>query len=253
MRSILYLFGLLSVVAAVNGANAAVAPTLATDFAVVESLPQIPQGWQQDASVPASRRLKFRIAVKHENAFEFEQHVINISTPGHAKYGQHMNRDELKAMLRPKPDATAAILSWLTVQGVSPKDIKDKGDWINFCVSASEAERILDTKFYYYSDAVRRVKEIRTLHYSVPQILHKYIHMIQPTTRFGHIHPQHSSLYEHSFTGSASDAVDYRYHGSGLNATFCNSTITPQCIKDLYGLTGYKAKVVEGMHYFQIY
>lgn len=212
----------------------------------VESLPRVPQGWQQGASVPAARRLRFRIALKQENAFAFEQHVIDISTPGHPKYGQHMSRDELKAMLQPSPDATAAILSWLTVQGVQARDIEDKGDWINFYVSASQAERILDTKFYFYSDAARRVKEIRTLHYSVPQKLHKFIHMIQPTTRFGHVHAQHSSLYQHFVIGEARDAVVHRYHGSGLNATFCNSTITPQCLKDLYGLAGYKAKATEG-------
>lgn len=248
MRSFIYLSGLLSVVAAINGVNAAVAPISATDLAVVESLPQIPHGWQQGASVPAGRRLRFRIAVKHENAFAFEQHVMDISTPDHAKYGQHMNRDELKAMLRPSTHATAAILSWLSGQGVPARHIEDKGDWINFRVSAGKAEQMLDTKFYYYSDAARRVKEIRTLHYSVPQKLHDYIHMIQPTTRFGHIHPQHSSLHQSFVVGSARDAFTYRHQHSGLNATFCNSTVTPQCLKDLYNLAGYKAKATEGMH-----
>ncbi|MCJ1462751.1 vesicle formation at the endoplasmic reticulum [Pseudocyphellaria aurata] len=246
MRSCLYLSGLLSFVAAINGAIAAVAPIPATDFAVVESLPKIPQGWQQGAPVPAGRLLRFRIAVKQDNAFAFEQHVIDISTPTHAKYGQHMSREELKAMLRPSTTATAAILVWLTGQGVPAKHIEDKGDWINFYVPTINAESMLNTKFYYYSDAAGHVKEIRTLRYSVPQQLHEYIHMIQPTTRFGHISPSHSSMYQHFVIGSTRDAADHRYPGSGLNATFCNSTITPQCIKDLYGLTGYNSKAVEG-------
>lgn len=248
MRSFIDLSALLLFVAAINGAIAAVAPTPATDFAVVESLPKIPQGWQQGAPVPSGRRLKFRIAVKQENAFAFEQHVVDISTPNHAKYGQHMSREELKAMLRPSTTATAAILGWLTGQGVPAKDIEDKGDWINFYVPAIKAERMLDTKFYYYSDTAGYFKEIRTLHYSVPQQLHEHIHMIQPTTRFGYIRPQHSSMYQYFVIGSARDATDHRYPGSGLNSTFCNSTITPQCLKDLYGLTGYKSKAVEGMH-----
>lgn len=246
MRSFVHLSSLLLVFAAVNRVNAAVAPTLATDFAVVESLSQVPQGWEQGASVPAARRLRFRIALKQENAFAFEQHVIDISTPDHAKYGQHMSHDELKAMLRPSPPVTAAILKWLTGQGVPAKDIEDKGDWINFCVSASDAERIVDTKFYYYSDVARQVKEIRTLRYSVPQKLQKYIHMIHPTTRFGHVHPQDSSVNQHFATGETRDVAVHRYHRSGLNTTFCNSTVTPQCIIDLYGLRGYRAKATEG-------
>lgn len=248
MWSFIYLSSVLSVVAAINRVDAAVIPISATDLAVVESLPQIPHGWQQGASVPAGQRLQFRIAVKQENAFAFEQHVMDISTPDHAKYGQHMNRDELKAMLRPSPHATAAILSWLSGQGVPARHIEDKGDWINFRVSAGTAEQMLDTKFYYYSDPAGHVKEIRTLHYSVPQKLHKYIHMIQPTTRFGHIHPQYSSIRQNFVVDSARDAFTYPYQDSRLNATFCNSTITPQCIKDLYNLAGYKAKATEGIH-----
>lgn len=247
MRSSSFLYGLLSVVAIINGVLAAVTPSPTTNLTVVESLPHVPHGWQQGDSVPATQRLRFRIAVKQENAHAFEQHVINISTPDHAKYGQHMSRDQLKTMLRPSPNATAAILSWLTSQGVPAKDIDKKGDWIVFCVSAIDAERILDSKFYYYFDSARHVKEIRTLRYSIPQKLHKYIHMIQPTTRFGHVRPQISSIYHHFAVGSSRDPVGHRYNGSRLNTTFCNNTITVQCLKDLYGLTGYKAKAAEGM------
>ena len=143
MRSFTCLIGLLSVISPIINVQAA---PRSAELTVLESLPRIPHGWLQDDAVPASRRLRFRIAVKQQNAFEFEQHVIDVSTPGHSLYGRHMSREQLKHMLRPSSDATDSILGWLEAQGVPTVDIENDGDWINFYVPTTEAERILDTK-----------------------------------------------------------------------------------------------------------
>lgn len=245
MRSSTCLFGLTVVATALIGVHATAAPSLSSDLFVLESLPNVPEGWHQGASVRSSARLRFRIAVKHENAFAFEQHVIDISTPDHPKYGQHMKRDELKAVLSPSFDASAAILTWLTSQGVPPHDIEDDGDWINFHVGAVEAERILDTKFHYYSDSASTVKAIRTLRYSIPQKLTRYIQMIQPTTRFSDMRPQDSQIIT-LIMGPTSEPVALNDQNDGFNATFCNTTITIDCLKYLYHMDGYQGKADKG-------
>ena len=234
MRSVAYLPALLAFIAYNALVFSAPAPSL--DLTVVESLPTVPHGWRQGPRVPASSILNFRIALKQANAFAFEQHVIDISTPGHPQYGQHMQHDEIKTMLRPGAAASAAVLAWLTSQGVPHGAIEDDGDWINFKVPAIDAERILNTQFHLYSNAVNKVNSIRTLHYSVPPRVASYIHMIQPTTRFGQLNTMHSTIRE-VFKMSSPDhggVFRGRYGGSGLNATFCNSTITPQCLRALY-------------------
>ena len=141
MRSACYLLWLWALVAPI--VNAAPRPELS----VFESLRGIPQGWTQNGSVPAATPLRFRLAIKQENAFAFEQHVIDISTPDHVKYGQHMSHPELKRMLRPSEDASMAILGWMEAEGVPASSIEDDGDWINFRVPAVIAERMLDTKY----------------------------------------------------------------------------------------------------------
>jgi tripeptidyl-peptidase-1 len=115
---------------------------------IFEKLGSVPRGWRESGDVAASKRLHFRIAVKLENAFAFEQHVIDISTPGHEKYGEHMSRQELKRALRPSPDATDSIVGWLRREGIT--EVKDDGDWINFDATASEAGRILDTTYVLF-------------------------------------------------------------------------------------------------------
>ena len=234
MRSIACLSALLASVAHIGLTALAPAPSL--NFTVVESLPAVPQGWHQGPRVPASHILRLRIALKQDNAFAFEQHVIDISTPGHPYYGQHMHHDEIKAMLRPEEEASRAVLYWLASQGVPRSAIEDDGDWINFKVPAINAERILNTRFHLYNNSVNKARRIRALHYSVPEHVSPYIHMIQPTTRFGQLNMMRSTISEAFKMPSPNLRGDFwgRYGGSGLNATFCNITITPQCLRALY-------------------
>lgn len=244
MRSFGFLRGL--VISSTIFASSIAAPASTTELAPLESLRAIPQGWHQGKSPSAAQRLRFRIALKQENAYQFEQHVLAISTPDDPKYGEHMSRDDLKAMLQPSSEASKAVLGWLRAEGVPSSDIEDTGDWINFYVPAAEAERIMNTKFYYYSNSNNGMERIRTLQYSVPKALHQHIHMIQPTTRFGQVSPQRSTIYQHFEVGESKGAVG-RYRGSSLNATFCNTTITPQCLRDLYHIGNYRGTAKNGM------
>ena len=221
------------------------APTPASELTILEKLHTIPYGWHQGHAPSVSQRLRLRIAVRQENAYDFEQHVLAISDPDHPKYGQHMKRDELKDMLRPSKEASSAILSWLNSEGVLAEDVENNGEWINFFVPTTEAERMLDTKFYYYSNSITDIERIRTLQYSVPEHLHQYIQMIQPTTRFGQMQPQRSTIYEHFDIGPSRESL-HQYSGANLNATFCNTTITPQCLRDLYHVGNFRGSTHNG-------
>lgn len=216
----------------------------ALNLTVLERLPGVPQGWRRGAAVPGSKRLDFRIAIKQEGAFAFEQQVVAISTPDHPLYGQHMGREEVRRMLRPSSKASAAIFRWLDVEGVPVTDVEDNSDWINFFLSASKAERILDTKFHYYTNSANEIESIRTLRYSVPESLHRYIQLIQPTTRFPQIRTQFSAISDHFAIVSVKTPDN---QSIGLDVTFCNITITPQCLKDLYHIGDYQGKDVEGI------
>lgn len=215
----------------------------APNLTVLESLPEVPPGWREGAAVPASKRLRFRIALRQEGAFAFEQQVIAISTPNHPLYGRHMAQQEVRRMLQPSLEASGAILQWLTGEGVPTTNIKDDGDWIKFHVSAGEAERMLAARFHYYSNSADKIEIIRTLRYSVPEKLHKYIQLVQPTTRFAQISTQYS---DHFTIASVKDGYN---QSVGLDAASCNTAITPQCLKDLYKVGDYQGKVVEGMRH----
>ena len=227
----------------------ALVPSFATSYfssnlAVLESLSGTPPEWRKGATVPAGKRLGFRIALRQENAFAFEQQVIAISTPDHPSYGQHMRQQEVRRMLLPSLEASSAVLQWLASEGVPATNIRDDGDWIQFQVSASEAEHMLHTRFHYYSHSLEKGEIIRTLRYSVPQSLHKYIQMIQPTTRFPYIRAQYSAVSHHFTMSSLKDEYN---RSEGVGEPSCNNTVTPQCLKEIYNFGGYQGKAVNGM------
>ena len=216
---------------------AALAPM--AELVVLESLRAIPHGWLQKQAPSASKRLRLRIALRQENAHAFEQHVIDISTPDHVNYGQHMDRMEMKRMLQPSKEASSAVLNWLESQGVPEADVEDDGDWINIWVPTVKAERILATKFYYYSSSFGTLERIRTLQYSVPANLIQYIQMIQPTTRFGQLRAERNRISQHFEIGPA-QGDSLLYPGDDLNVKFCNNTVTPQCLRALYNFGDFK-------------
>jgi tripeptidyl-peptidase I len=157
--------------------------------------------------------------------------LSEISNPYHANYGQYLKRHQLKDMLRPTPEATAAVLDWLAHSGVAENDIDDKGDWINFVARIDQAEAMLRTKYYLYRSSVdHSTTKIRTLQYSVPRGLVDCIDMIQPTTRFGQTRPQFSLIRDKTILGQV---------GTIPIDSSCNVTITPTCLKELYNINGF--------------
>lgn len=179
--------------------------------------------------------MKFRIAVRMERAVEFEQLVLDMSTPSHPNYGNHMTGREVKDFLRPSQQVSDAVLTWLQSENVPEDNIEDDGDFVTFIVPVAQAERMLDTQFYYFEHVETKIIQIRTLQYSIPSSLHAYVDMIQPTIRFGTFRPQHSTVIDR-FEMDTSDPLPL-----GFDPVFCNTTITPDCLRGLYGLGNFTA------------
>lgn len=190
--------------------------------------------WPKGTRAEPSTLIKFRLAVRQARAGEFEQMVLDMSTPSHPSYGKHMKRDELKSFLRPAPEVSEALLDWLKAEKVSTEKVKDEGDWISFTVPVGQAEDMLNTEFYHYRHAQSGVDIVRTLQYSVPRSIRSHVHMIQPTTRFGQIRPARTTIKDYSAPVRADSP-------GAFDPVFCNTTVTPDCLRGLYGLGNFTA------------
>ena len=180
--------------------------------------------------------MKFRIAVNSGKNSEFEKRVIDMSTPGHHTYGKHMRHSEMKEFLQPPSDVSNAIKDWLAAEQVPADNVEDDGDWISFIVPIGQAESMLDAHFYSFKHKETGVTRIRTLQYSVPTALHGLIDLIQPTTRFGTFRPQASFVKDSKYASVPANLTNV------YDPTFCNTTVTPACLRGLYEMGNFTAQ-----------
>ncbi|KAF2405189.1 subtilisin-like protein [Trichodelitschia bisporula] len=201
-----------------------------------ESLAAAPPGWNLTAWPHRDTRLNFRIALKSPNQAFFEQTLYDMSTPNHPTYGRHLKRDELNDLLQPSPGAVGDVLSWLVRYGVNQDSIVTNVNWITFTATVTQAEAMMDTEFGIYTQPSRPdVTTIRTLHYSIPQDLFRYVDMVQPTTRFSQLTSQRNHIRERVRLGKPDAESDT----TSTDPTFCNRTMTPSCLKALYCIDDY--------------
>ncbi|CAK3952267.1 Tripeptidyl-peptidase sed2 [Lecanosticta acicola] len=169
---------------------------------LMESLKDIPDGWKKVGKPSPDEKLFLRISMNSPGQGLFEQKLYEVSDPKSPSYAQYLKRDEIKEILRPTSEATAGVIKWLLSSGVSRNAIADDGEWINFVTPVDIAEKLLDTSFALFKDR-RGSTRVRTLQYSVPEPLHPYIDMIQPTTRFGEMQSQASLVHAVKTLGQA--------------------------------------------------
>lgn len=120
------------------------------------------------------------------------------------------------------------MYSWLTSAGVS--HINSDGHWITFATTVSKANSLLNTTFKTYTNS--GTSKLRTTQYSVPDSLAGYIDLISPTTYFGK-----TTANVPTYTRVKRD-IDDTPTKRAVDAS-CQTSITPSCIKELYGIGSY--------------
>ena len=161
-----------------------------------------------------------------------------MSTPDHPSYGQHYRtHDEMKRMLLPSDDAVTTIRDWLNDAGI--RDIEQDADWVRFHTTVDKANDLLDAEFLWYANQVRPdTRRLRTLQYSIPDLVAPHVNLIQPTTRFGQIRANRAT---HSSKPSELDDLELSQAVASSDTAICNKTVTPHCLKTLYNVGDYKA------------
>ncbi|KAH6626494.1 peptidase-like protein [Chaetomium sp. MPI-SDFR-AT-0129] len=208
---------------------------------VFESVPEQPRGWTRLADAADDAPLKLRIALQQPNEALFERTLYEVSDPNHARYGQHLSRDALSALLAPRAESISTVRNWLRDAGISSDQVKEDGDWIDVKLTAREASALLETDFGLWNHDGSNVKRVRALKYSVPDEVSKHIRMVAPVVRFGDIRPDRSQVFEVVDAPPQAKAAA-AIPPQDLDEAACNKTITPECLRALYKIGSYQAK-----------
>ncbi|CAL3971136.1 unnamed protein product [Diplocarpon coronariae] len=218
------------------------APTTSSDAPyqthLVEKISGPPAGWTKadDAKLDKeSHMVKLRIQLAHQGMDKFHEMATKIATPGFDIYGGHMSQDDIDEMIGPKDESMELVLEWLATEGLDEHaSASPRSDAIILTASVAQVERILDAEYSEFVEAETGERAVRTLQYSLPDMLRGHVDMVQPTTFFG-LQAMRSTIADHHPV-----EVEALLEGAALDAAVvdgCTSgrTITPKCLSNLYG------------------
>ncbi len=106
-----------------------------------------PRGWIKLSQPPTDHTILLRIGLFQENFSELERHLYEVSDPSHPRYGQHLSKEEVEALVAPNQDSLTIVDEWLASLGIGegPVTRSPAKDWVNVKVSIRVAEEMLNT------------------------------------------------------------------------------------------------------------
>lgn len=245
--------GLAILLVALSGAgiNVLAAPSLNKRFgehAVKHSWVQVPEGWVLDEQSvpPADHVINLKIGLKQHKMDELIGKLYDVSDPTSPNYGKHLSKEEVDVLTAPHPDTVTVVEDWLASHGISSTECSRSpaGDWLYASLPVATVERMLGTTYSIFRHTGTNDRAVRTLAYSLPRVLHDHIDVVAPTTMFGNLHQMRATgfIVPEGFHPVTSDAEPERLVRPGRLATLpssCSSTITPTCLRILYGTDAY--------------
>jgi tripeptidyl-peptidase-1 len=145
-------------------------PEVAYNFQLKESV-NPPNGWQRLSAAPADHIIHLRIGLPQSRFDELEKHLYEVSDPYHPRYGQHLSKAEVDALVAPKKESLDLVDEWLASFGIEEKDCHRSSakDWVTIKVPISVAEKMLNTVgaclFIEYPRVLKPIRKIRNIIY----------------------------------------------------------------------------------------
>ncbi|CZT52482.1 probable tripeptidyl-peptidase 1 precursor [Rhynchosporium secalis] len=215
------------------------ASNVSFESSIVESISSPPAGWIKDDGAKLdkdSHMVKLQIKLVHQDMDKFHNLAMKIATPGNELYGSHLDQKVIDDMIAPKDDSSKLVMEWLSSEGLSSHaSISQRSDAVIVDASVTQIEKLLKAKYMPFSHKETGESAVRTLEYSLPDMLKEHVEMVQPTTFFG-LRAMRSTILEHHPLSEADFRTEAVQSGQAVQAvTGCTgTTITPKCLSNLY-------------------
>ncbi|KAJ3559073.1 hypothetical protein NM688_g555 [Phlebia brevispora] len=194
---------------------------------VIESLPSVPSGYKDIGLPNPNDVITLHVVMKESNLNSLMATLEEVSTPGSEFYGQYVGSIQASRFLTPTQQAINGVIAWLTNAKEAVIAQKLSSTWLQINIPVSKANDLLETNFHVYEDTNTGERIVRTLSYSIPENLAKYIDFVYPTIHF-----------EPSFPEDPVLDPDPTKERNDLTADRCDSeAVTPHCVQQLYGIS----------------
>lgn len=211
-----------------------------------------PVGWASTGSSDTAEALQtFSIALTMQNIDQLESKLLDVSTPGSANYGAHWDDDTVKSFFAPSSDAVSSVTAWLEAGGVSNYNVD--GAFIDFGATLDTANSLMNASYQQYTKD--GTTKLRTLSYSIPDDVESHIALIDPGLYFGSSRafmPTRSRTAQEAAPRKPATRTMQKDAPGKIDArtatidAACQTSISPQCLKELYNVGNYTPKVSSG-------
>jgi tripeptidyl-peptidase-1 len=194
--------------------------------------------WQKRSSVAEEMGdfsgFNIRIAVKHQNLHLAEKHVLSVSHPDSASFGQHWTNEQIAEEFAPSDESVSAVRHWLMEEGVKEEQISYSADksWIKLRTTFQKAQDLLRTQYYVFEEATTGDKRIACDTYLVPTFVQPHIDFITPTIHTRELMAKRSAASNPQLHPGQMDVPQLSYN----DLTTYDLAVTPNCIRALYNI-----------------
>jgi tripeptidyl-peptidase-1 len=115
-------------------------------YKLKETVPS-PRDWTKQGIPSPEHNINLRIGLPQANFPLLEQHLYEISNPRHERYGQHLSKEEVEALVAPHQESLDSVDKWIASFGIKDDEIQRSParDWVKLRIPVRLAEEMLNT------------------------------------------------------------------------------------------------------------
>ena len=190
-------------------------------------------GWERGWLAPRDRPLKLHIALRQaDDGRDIERQLLAVSDPNSPRYRKYLGAVEAPSLSWPVRDSVHAVEFWLWKWGML-KDATLYGGIFEIDTTVRDAERLLNTTYFMYSDGSREI--FRTELYYIPDDVASRIDFVTPTTTFpkpAKTKLSDNSVKQHLKSRKGSPEQVLRQRASCR----ADDYVTPTCVRQVYDI-----------------
>jgi len=106
-----------------------------------------PHGWTMHSQPSPSHSITLRLGLPQPNFHVLEEHLFQVSDPDDKRYGQHLSKEEVEALVAPHNESLTVVNEWLTSLGFTDDQLHQSpaGDWVALTAPLDTVEEMLNT------------------------------------------------------------------------------------------------------------
>jgi len=198
------------------------------------------------SAVPLGRSLPVRIGLTQSNLDVGHDLLMEVSTPGSPKYGQHYSTEEIHDLFAPSIETVEAVSEWLKAAGITRFSQSINKQWMQFDAKVEVLEALIKAKYHEYKHVDTGAIHVACTEYHVPHHVQKHVDYITPginliSTKSKDI--QGRALRkrdDHRITDTSIPIgidTDTLALAPSYNLSSCGDLMTPYCLMVMYNVS----------------